>query len=60
MDKLPKGDKGLNEPTRRCSNPRCKHLLTVRDEQKGKCPYCRQLLLSLSARPLAIEGSKHD
>lgn len=35
------------EPMRRCSNPYCKHLLTRRDEQAGKCPLCGWLLLTL-------------
>jgi hypothetical protein len=40
-------DKSLNEPTRRCDNPRCRHLLTRRDELKGRCPMCLQILVSL-------------
>ena len=36
------------EPMRRCSNPRCQHLLTRRDEAAGKCPLCRQIILTLA------------
>jgi hypothetical protein len=49
-------DKRLNEPTRRCSNPRCQHLLTRRDELNGRCPLCLQILVSLRSEKKKGEG----
>lgn len=35
------------EVVRRCSNPRCQHVLTLADEEQGRCPLCRTIILTL-------------